>query len=374
MRAILVDDEPLILAHFEKIVKDIHGIEIIGVFINPNEALTAILQTKPDVVFLDIEMPELNGLEVAEQIQSSFPQTNIVFITAYSDYAVKAFELNAVDYLLKPVRHERLVETIRRLNKSNTHPKAPTRAPMICCFQSLQFKWSNDLSQKLDVRWRTNKARELFAFLVHYRQKPVRKDMILDLFWPDTDWDKGFTQLYTAIYQIRKTLGSINFDIRITSHENSYMLDLNEVKVDVDEWEKGINECSSVTRDTLPVHQKLIDLFQGDYLAENDFIWAENERERLRTLWLNHVTKVSKFLVANGEYAKAVELYDRIQKRHPHVEDSYFMLMQLYDRLGERYYVEQQYEKLTKMLADEFSVRPRQEVQIWHRNWKKNLR
>lgn len=371
MRIILVDDEPLILEHFEKIVNKISGIEVVGTYINPHKAIEAVVRERPNAVFLDIEMPGLNGLEAAEKILGILPQTKVVFTTAYSNYAVKAFELNAVDYLLKPVKYERLVETIRRLNKSDT--QTPARIPMISCFQSLSFTWSGDPSQKLDVRWRTNKARELFAFLIHYRKKPIRKDLILDQFWPDTDLDKGFTQLYTAIYQIRKTLDSINFNIKITSQDNSYTLDLNDVVVDVDEWEKGLNELPDITKDTLPGHQKLVDLYQGGYFSENDYIWAESERERLRLLWLNHVTQVADFLVARKDFTEAIILYERIQKLYPHVEDSYFMLMRLYDKLGDRNNVEQQYEKLSTMLADEFLSKPKQEVRTWHRRWKEKL-
>src|SRR5690625_851803 len=77
-----------------------------------------ILSKKPDIIFLDIQMPGISGINLAEEIQCSLPETNIVFVTAYDEYAVRAFELSAIDYLLKPVRSNRLKDTIQRISKA----------------------------------------------------------------------------------------------------------------------------------------------------------------------------------------------------------------------------------------------------------------
>ncbi|CAM4158563.1 response regulator [Lederbergia lenta] len=267
MKVILVDDEPILLTHLEKLFKDIDGIQLIGMYSNPYQAIEAVLRDKPDVVFLDIEMPEINGIEVAEKIQNNLPLINIVFVTAYSEYAVKAFEINAVDYLLKPLNRNRLLKTVQRFQVNNNSKELPVQTPMVCCFQSFQF--IDAQSQKLQVRWRTNKAEELFLFLLHNRQKPIRKEMILDLFWPETEWDRAYTHMYTTIYQIRKALKSANLHIKIKSLGESYILDLNGVKLDVDELEKGINQYPFVNSKTLTYHQNIMALYQGDYLAES---------------------------------------------------------------------------------------------------------
>src|SRR5690625_2483073 len=109
MRAVLIDDEQLALDYFEKLLQEIGSFKIVAKYINPRHALEEVAQERPDVIFLDIEMPEINGIELAEQFGEIMPNTQIVFITAYDEYAVKAFELNAVDYILKPVHRDRLV-------------------------------------------------------------------------------------------------------------------------------------------------------------------------------------------------------------------------------------------------------------------------
>ncbi|MEK5037964.1 response regulator [Sporosarcina sp. FSL K6-3457] len=372
MRAILVDDEHLALQYLGKLLQEIDGVKIIGTYINPYEAIEAILQEKPDIVFLDIEMPEMNGIELAEKIQETLPTTHIVFITAFSEYAVKAFEINAVDYIVKPVQRDRLSKTLWRIAKEFTeisNSTVPSRSARVSMFQSLSFVWSGDVSEPIDVRWRTSKVRGIFALLLQNRGTFVQKDLLLDLFWPEMDLEKGFIQLYSAVYQIRKTIASTNFDMSIVNHENGYRLDLNGVTVDVDEWEKGIEQVAAITDKTLEEHRKLLELYQGDYLAKEEYVWAEGERERLRVLWLQHIFKVADYLVSDRQFGEAVSLYLRVQIAQPFLDESYFKLMQLYGQLGDHRSVEQQYSQLTAMLQEEYDAKPRAIIREWYEKW-----
>lgn len=362
LRVVLIDDEPLILAHFEKLLSKIGDINIVGTFINPYEGLENIEQNQPDIVFLDIEMPEINGVELAEIIQSRWPFVKIVFVTAHSGYAVKAFDLNAVDYLLKPVQIDRLRKTIERLREQLKNTTIyVNNEEMVCCFHSLQFK----TFEVLDVRWRTSKAKELFSFLLQHRGKPVSKSVLLDLFWPESDWNKGFAHLYTTIYQIRQLLSSINFNIKIKSLDNNYILELNGVKVDVQDWEQEIEFLPPIREQTLSQYLKVIDAYRGNYLEEEGYLWAESERERLRALWLSHATKVAEYLVSNGQYIEAISIHHRIQDLFPYVEDNYFTLMRLYDKLGDRASVKFQYRNLEKV-STEYGIDPNPCIQKWY--------
>lgn len=110
---IIADNEPLALKHLEKMVNSSEELELVASCKNGKEALDAIKNKKPELVFLDIEMPELTGIEIMETLQGkSLPF--VVFVTAFDEYAVKAFEVNALDYLLKPFNKERFDETLVR--------------------------------------------------------------------------------------------------------------------------------------------------------------------------------------------------------------------------------------------------------------------
>src|SRR5690625_128172 len=117
VKVICIDDEKLALDFMTHHLSNIGDIQIMATFQRANEGLEFALAEDIDVIFLDIHMPEMDGLELAEQILSKKPHIDIVFVTAYNDYAVTAFDLNAIDYLLKPVKVVRLQKTIDRLGK-----------------------------------------------------------------------------------------------------------------------------------------------------------------------------------------------------------------------------------------------------------------
>lgn len=120
LRTLLVDDEPLAINRLRRLLKPYDDtFEIVGEAVNGLEGLKAVEVLEPDLVFLDIEMPGLNGFEMLAKL----PYLPIVvFATAYDDYAVRAFEENSIDYLLKPIESERLEKTVERIRKSRSAP------------------------------------------------------------------------------------------------------------------------------------------------------------------------------------------------------------------------------------------------------------
>jgi two-component system LytT family response regulator len=112
-RAITVDDEPPALKRMRAMLGGVTGLQLVGEYDDPRVALDAIRRDRPDVVFLDIQMPEMTGFDLVAALDDPLPL--IVFVTAYDEHAIRAFEVNAADYLLKPVSRERLAATIARV-------------------------------------------------------------------------------------------------------------------------------------------------------------------------------------------------------------------------------------------------------------------
>lgn len=113
LRALIVDDEKLARRGLEIRLADIDGIEVCGQARNGREALAAVRDMAPDLVFLDVQMPGMDGFDVLQSLSAS-AMPEIVFVTAYDEFALKAFEANALDYLLKPINDERLREAVAR--------------------------------------------------------------------------------------------------------------------------------------------------------------------------------------------------------------------------------------------------------------------
>ena len=115
LKTLIVDDESLARRGLTHRLKAIDDIEVVGEARNGREALKLIAEKKPDLVFLDIQMPGLSGFEVVQQLDAE-TMPLILFLTAYDEYAVRAFEVNALDYILKPIDEERLNQLFDELS------------------------------------------------------------------------------------------------------------------------------------------------------------------------------------------------------------------------------------------------------------------
>ncbi len=127
MKAIIIDDERLARQELKNLLSVHKEIEVIAECNNAQSAKEKIAELNPDVIFLDIQMPGKTGLELIEEV-SALP--DVVFVTAYDEYAIKAFEVNAYDYLLKPVSPGRLAETIKKLTLKESSERKENTTPL----------------------------------------------------------------------------------------------------------------------------------------------------------------------------------------------------------------------------------------------------
>lgn len=373
MRVILIDDEQLALMRLKDLLeKNIDDVKVVGVYQNSLQAYEEIESTSPDVVFLDIQMPGMNGLEVAEKIQENNNQIEIVYVTGYDKYAIEAFEIYAFDYILKPIQVERLKKTIQRLKdriKNIQLPDTNDKDILIQCFNQLKVKHSQGESEAL--KWRTTKAQELFSFLIHNRGKIVNRETIIDLLWPSNQQPKSTQQLYTTIYHIRRTLKQYGLEsISIVSGNGGYTLSVEKIQFDTEVWEHHLHRLEPITAKNALDHEKVFYDYTGDYLGSYGYLWAEGEKERLRRLWLNHGIRLSSFYHKAGNNEDAIKICQRMQQMYPDLEESYFELMKIYASMNKLTAVEEQYRMLYSLLSRELNLAPNQVITNWYENWK----
>lgn len=114
IKCVIIDDEPLALSLLRSYAEKVEILDVRGAFTNPIEGLSFIQNNSIDLLFLDIQMPELSGTDVAKIVQD---KCKVIFTTAYAEYAVQGFELKAVDYLVKPITLERFLDAVNRIQK-----------------------------------------------------------------------------------------------------------------------------------------------------------------------------------------------------------------------------------------------------------------
>lgn len=370
MKAILIDHEQAMLDLLEEKITRLSDIEIRGAYTNPHQGIIEVTRQVVDVVFIDISLPKVSGLELAEQLKQAMPDLKIVILASNEKHAVAAFDIKAEDYLVKPIEDDRLQISLSKIRGKMASPSF-SQKPRINCFGKLHFRYYGSDKQGVEVIWRTAKAREVFAYLVHKRGALIRKDVIVNLFWPETSAKEAFQQLYTTIYQIRKSLASIELDIEIISLDNSYKLELNDNKTDVDAWEEAIGDIPIISKGNVAAYKALIYMYRGGYMEEENFVWSLNERNRLRVEWFQHMKRLLYYYKSVEDYSQAIILYLYYQKIAPYKNDSYFELMKLYAHFDDRYAVKEQYNLFKEMVAEEFGEEPDGRIVAWYENWQK---
>jgi len=371
MRVILVDDERLALRLLKKMLEsDIGGVEVIGMYTDPLQVIEHAIQLQPDVVFLDIHMPGISGLKLGELLQESVPSTKIVFVTGFDQYAIEAFTLNAMDYIMKPIQLERLKKTLERFGN---HPEMKadndcmTDRPFIRRFNQMQYQLHDEISQ--DLKWRTGKAQELFAYLLHHHDRVIDKETLIELLWSEYDTPRAIQYLYTTIYHIRQTLKSSGLDtLLITSRglENAYKLTIGNARIDTEEWEAKILELLPLSLQTVDDYEQALEMYKGDYLGDYPYLWAEPERERLRWLWLRYAKLISAFYLEHNIPQHFIKLHIRVQQWFPYDEESYFSLMKLYSTMGDVLGIKEQYALLTSRLEQDLDVTVSDHIRTWY--------
>jgi two-component system LytT family response regulator len=364
MKAILVDDEKPALIHLERMLKENGQLEVAATFTKVREALDYIGQTKVDFVFLDIGMPEMDGLEAAIHFQQYDSHIRIVYVTAYSEYAIEAFELNALDYLLKPVNSSRLARTIERMlhyaeitgRETGAAPKKQIE-PIVSMFQRLEL--SPGKSDSTRLKWRTAKAQELFTYLLQFKGRWVDKDHIAELIWPDFPAEKATTHLHTSIYQIRKMLKEWGEQATVDFAQDCYRLTADGVMTDVEIFEHslaGVLEQPSQQNHTL--RNQVINLYVGPYLYEHDYRWAKSRMDYLHQKFIDFLIAVSHADLEAGQPADALRMLLNAQEKDPYSEPICRMIMTVYATMQHYDALDSYYSAFVQMMQAELGVEP----------------
>lgn len=147
MRAIIVDDESLARKGLSLRLAKLDDIEVVGEYANGREALAAVVEQNPDVIFLDIQMPGMSGFDVVSKLQQE-DMPLVIFVTAFDQYAIEAFDVHAIDYLLKPIDEDRLREAVERARSHLSQKDAVTdKQRLLELIISITGKSENSVSQ-----------------------------------------------------------------------------------------------------------------------------------------------------------------------------------------------------------------------------------
>jgi two-component system, LytTR family, response regulator len=281
MRILIVEDELDTLSEIEDYLRCYDEAMEIEACSNPLLAIKACQTITFDAALLDIQMPEMTGLELADCLSAMSPETSFVFITAYNNYATEAFELNAVDYILKPIRQERLNKALDKIKREVAEKEKlfanPSCEVTIQAFGKLMVSSGDNI-----LKWKRHKSSEIFAYLLYQQGVPIHKEKLCEMMWPEYDPQKALTYLQTIMYQLRKNIMEIGGSrIMIEYADHCYRLSLNGVYYDVDFFLEAYDQAYRDPSPSLDVLIKAEQIYTGPYYEEEGWIWSMGRQQNL---------------------------------------------------------------------------------------------
>ncbi len=357
LRTILVDDEELSIKRLKKILTECSGMQICNTFSSSLEAYEYIKENKIDVAFLDISMPDMNGMTFSRKLQEIDSSVDVVFITGYDEYAVKAFELDALDYLLKPVTSERLQNTLDKIRKRRRYVQ---ESPSIKVSLFNGFKICATWYEVREIKLRSPKTEELFAFIMY--KGVTSREEIVDTLWEGFDFDKALKNINANIYYIRKALSHYGLADCIRTSKKEIGIDTSRVACDLLEFEKLIKESKIVGIKDSSICEKALELYSGSFLNGKGYEWAAEKARNLEKDYMELLEEAARFYIKQEQPQRALEKLYKILEIDPLREDVHNQIILLYIGLGRKKEAQQQYLALEKLLMEELGTKPREKI------------
>ncbi|GIP40236.1 hypothetical protein J31TS4_35160 [Paenibacillus sp. J31TS4] len=363
LRAVLVDDEKPALKVLTRVLEELGHVQVVGAYTDPSEMLKEVEALKPDLAFLDIEMPEMNGLELASRLLDLEEDVEVIFVTAYSQYALEAFRVNALDYLLKPVEPDLLHRTVDRVwkrRRGTTPAKAPMAASRIVCFGSFEIYRPNLLEP---IRFPKAKAEELFAYLLVHRNTNISKWTLCDSLWPEVhSSEKNDHNLHTTVYRMKKTLRDCGIGVKISSQRGFYRMECEESS-DYVAFEQAAANVAPLNPGTIGEWTKAIQLYKGPLFGNKDYPWCEAERERMSRYFASLSKRLAHWHLEAGHCHEAIETILPLLRYAPFDEEAHELALTAYRGLQDRSAFQSHYAKMETSFREELGVDPPQALQ-----------
>lgn len=363
IRTIIVDDEQPALTRLEKLLKESGLAAVEGCFTDGMEAISYIIGHPIEAVLLDIEMPEINGIDLANRIIEIRHDVAIIFVTAYNQYAVEAFQLNALDYLLKPVSLLRLKETLERTEHWK-RGKDCGKGLRVQCFGKFHVSVDHE-----PVKFRTEKAEELLAFLVDCKGRFVSRSKIIDSLWENFEGDRALIHFNTTLHYVKKALLFYDINVTIIYDKGNYMLEQSEIDCDYIEFSGFISNIVEINQENCHLFEKTADLYQGSYLSGWDYDWVIGKRLTLEEEYLGLVSRLAEYYKQEKDFHKVSKWTKVGLLQEPLHRDLNYRLIEAQIASDEPVLAQKYYENYKSMLHKKLGIEPDQDMKrLVHNN------
>lgn len=354
MRAVLIDDEKPNLELLKIMIAHRKDIDIIGAYTNASVALEAIEADPPDLIFTDIEMPQMSGIELGRKIRRLPHEISLIFVTAYSEYAVDAFELNAVHYLLKPVSESGIDACMQRVLRARPELNYQSKAWSIRCFG--QFEIYGERADEA-VKWTTAKSAELFAYLLMNHGRTTGKWDICETLWGAMDPKRMEHNLHSTVNRVRQSLREVGIDNVLLRDTQGYRLDLSLFHCDYLEYISLVKSYGGTTQ--LDVAKRIVNLYVGPLFNNPDYEWVQHERSQIERIYIDCLQLLARHAMKTAPN-HAESILNRLLELEPCNEKVVAALMNIHAKQLNKAALVHVYDKLRKHMHAELRTEPSQ--------------
>ncbi|WP_411678919.1 response regulator [Clostridium thailandense] len=356
IKVIVVDDELPALKMAESVLRTFDDVLICGTFSDQDELLECISTVEVDLLLLDIKMPGMHGLELAERINEIRSDIFIVFVTAYDSYAIDAFETEALDYIMKPITEDRMKKTLDRYIKRCGIQKKNERPRRIYVRSFERFSVESEHGEKM--KFRTVKTEELFAFLIHHQGNAVSKEKIMEELWYDRTADRAQSILYTTLYQLRKDLE--NFGLSNVIENSRKEGGICRLLWSPDYWDCGdyMKLYKQYKDGNLNVEnvKRAVEIHQNGYLTGNGYIWTIEKRTELELQCFELLKNIVDNEVQKQNFESAMIYLKKLADIFPFNESIYAKIIAIYLLINKKEDALLYYQKIKEIFAEEVGL------------------
>lgn len=363
IRVIIVEDEKPILELMARLVRRHPMLEAVGAFTSPLEAIARFEELRPDAAFLDVEMPKMGGIELAGKLKEIDEDLQIVFTTAYPGYAVDAFRVNAVDYLLKPVTPDELERVVTRIVKNRElhaarKPSVEASEPTVHCLGTFETRGRDGAL----MSWPTRKTEELFAYFLAYPGRLTGKWQLADLLWPDMEESRSLHNLHNTIYRLKKALKEAGIAVELAHTNEGYYFEAPPYISDWSRLRQFVSSTARIDEGNAAEADKLLRSYRGELFGGKHYEWSMGAVSEAASQYVVLARMLTAWHREKADLSSAKETLRHYLGYVPLDEEMNAELLRLYAETGEAGPYLRHYDNYERMLAEELGIRPQEEL------------
>ena len=354
LRAVLVDDERPALDELAYLLKK-NSVAVIGSFQNTVGVLEFIAQKEPDLVFLDIELREMSGIDFGVNLQNRIENTAIIFVTAYSEYALEAFRAYPQDYITKPIDEERLQRTLRHLQETKVCRRAGGYKDKlyIRCFGKFEITCGNN-----KVKFPTKKTRELLAYLLCNEGTIIYRNDLARILFGNEDEGRNANNLRVTLFRVKNALREAGISQEQFLVREDFTLEIADGVCDILDFMRFVSNNPGINSGNIIQAEKIAGMVNGELFIEIDAIWITEKLERIMVLAEELFINMSVYYLSGGNPERAETVLLHLLALEPLSVQGYHRLLDLYMQTRDTLKYRSCFERYRKVAEKEYKERP----------------